>query len=285
MAMRFAPGSPMPRVPPVLKLSDNAFWISSMPGPLSSGPMVIAELIPACDECTEERFRGDRCLIVVPLHPTDEVFGALMISAPRSMAEESDADKLCGEIDGDLSFALFRIHQQAAHKKAEREREHLMMAVEQAGEGTTIKVYLPRAEAGLEPGRREEDQTKELTGEETVLIVEDDYSIRKMIVRILGRYGYRILDASDGKKALEVCSGFEGKIHLLITDVIMPDMNGKALAERLRAERPDMKVLFMSGYTQNIIMQKGILTTDIHYIQKPFFFEGLAMKVRKALGN
>ncbi|MBW2041043.1 MAG: PAS domain S-box protein [Deltaproteobacteria bacterium] len=135
------------------------------------------------------------------------------------------------------------------------------------GQGTTIKVYLPRAGAGLEPGRREEDQTKGPTGEETVLIVEDE------------------LEAADGKKALEVCSGFGGKIHLLVTDVIMPGMNGKALAERLRAERPDMKVLFMSGYTQNIIMQKGVLPADIHYIQKPFSFEGLARKVREALGD
>ncbi|MBW2169558.1 MAG: response regulator [Deltaproteobacteria bacterium] len=153
------------------------------------------------------------------------------------------------------------------------------------GQGTTIKVYLPRAGAGLEPGRREEVKKNELAGEETVLIVEDDDSVRKMAVRILGKYGYRILEAADGKKALEVCSGFGGKIHLLVTDVIMPGMNGKELAERLRAERPDMKVLFMSGYTQNIIMQKGVLPADIHYIQKPFSFEGLARKVREALGD
>ncbi len=593
----------------------------------SSGPMVIAEPIPACDECTEEGFRGDRCLIGVPLHHAGEVFGALMISAPRSMAEEADAHKLCGEIGGDLGFALFRIHQQAAHKKTERERKHLMMAVEQAGEivlvadpdgtiqyvnpaftavtgysreevvgqnprllksgkqdrafyrdlwetitsgrtwkgrmvnkrkdgtfyteastispvrdvsgnivnfvavkrdiseniriqkekgalqgqlmqaqkmesigvlaggvahdfnnllttilgcaelalaelgkeepiyediteikkageraarltsqllafsrkeirepelldlngtleemekmlrrliredielvvipepglrqvyldpsqmdqiimnlvvnardampdggtltletanvkldrvyfrnhgidndpgpyvmlavtdtgigmdqdvqtkmfdpffttkdrgtgtglglatlygiikqnkgylwsysepgqGTTMKVYLPKAKEILETGDREEAHEGGLTGAETVLVAEDNDPVRDVTLKILDQFGYRTLEARDGEEAVRVSRDFEGEIHLLLTDVIMPGMSGKELSERLQSMRPDMKVLYMSGYTENIIMQKGLLPADIHYIQKPFSLKGLASKVKETI--
>ncbi|MBW1677410.1 MAG: response regulator, partial [Deltaproteobacteria bacterium] len=151
------------------------------------------------------------------------------------------------------------------------------------GQGTTMKIYLPRATEGIETARQEPVQTDILTGEETVLIVEDEDAVRKMAIKFLKKYGYRVLEAANGKEAIEIFRQFHGTIHLLITDVIMPGMNGKELAERLLAERPDMKVLFMSGYTQNIIMQKGIMPADIHYIQKPFSFEGLAKKVRETI--
>lgn len=151
------------------------------------------------------------------------------------------------------------------------------------GQGTAMTVYLPRAEEGIEPGQRDDVQAVGLTGEETVLIVEDNDSVRKMAVKSLSKYGYRVLEAVGGKKAMEICRQFKGAIHLLITDVVMPGMNGKELSERLRSERPDIKVLFMSGYTQDIILQKGILSPAIHYIQKPFSGQTLARKVRESI--
>ena len=159
-------------------------------------------------------------------------------------------------------------------------------AYSEPGQGTTMKVYLPRAGEVLEPGRSGDMEVGGgLTGAETVLVVEDNQQVLDTTLKVLARYGYRTLAARNGDEAARVGRDFEGKIHLLVTDVIMPGMNGKELAERLRAERPDMKVLFMSGYTQNIIVQKGILPGDIHYIQKPFSLEALARKVREALGD
>jgi len=159
-------------------------------------------------------------------------------------------------------------------------------AYSEPGQGTTMKVYLPRAGEVLEPGRGGDMEVGGgLTGAETILVVEDNDQVLDMIVKILDRYGYRTLPARDGAEAVRVARDFEGEIHLLLTDVIMPGLSGKEVAERLRSERPDMKVLFMSGYTENIIMQKGILSGDIHYIQKPFSFEGLVRKVREAIDD
>jgi len=159
-------------------------------------------------------------------------------------------------------------------------------AYSEPGQGTTMKVYLPRAGEVLEPGRGGDMEVGDgLTGAETILVVEDNDQVLDMIVKILDRYGYRTLPARDGAEAVRVARDFEGEIHLLLTDVIMPGLSGKEVAERLRSERPDMKVLFMSGYTENIIMQKGILSGDIHYIQKPFSFEGLVRKVREAIDD
>ena len=151
------------------------------------------------------------------------------------------------------------------------------------GEGTTMKVYLPKAKEILETGDREEAHEGGLTGAETVLVAEDNDPVRDVTLKILDQFGYRTLEARDGEEAVRVSRDFEGEIHLLLTDVIMPGMSGKELSERLRSTRPDMKVLYMSGYTENIIMQKGLLPEDIHYIQKPFSFKALARKVRETI--
>ncbi len=153
------------------------------------------------------------------------------------------------------------------------------------GQGTTIKVYLPRAEDVLEPGHREDAHLKELTGSETVMVLEDNDLVRNMALKVLKRYGYHTLEARDGKEAIRVSRDFDGVIHLLLTDVIMPGMSGKEVSEKLQAERPAMQTLYMSGYTQNIIIQKGILTSDIHYIQKPFTPKALARVVRETIEN
>lgn len=152
------------------------------------------------------------------------------------------------------------------------------------GQGTTMKVYFPRAKE--EPGQggaAVEGQEGSLAGSETVLVAEDNDNVRKMAVRSLSRFGYRVLEARDGAEAIRVSQDLDGEIDLLLTDVIMPGMSGKELAERLGSMRPETKVLYMSGYTHNVILNKGVLWSGTHYIQKPFAPEVLAKKVREVL--
>ena len=157
-------------------------------------------------------------------------------------------------------------------------------AYSEPGQGTTIKIYLPRAqEEILESGHRGDEHLEKLAGSETILVLEDDNLVRNMALKVLDRYGYRTLMASNGEEAIRVSRDFDGVIHLLLTDVIMPGMSGKDAADRLQVERPAMKTLYMSGYTHNIIMQKGILPSDIHYIHKPFSPRALAKKVREVI--
>lgn len=151
------------------------------------------------------------------------------------------------------------------------------------GEGTTFKIYLPRY-AGVE----EDIPTKSVDVDpvangETVLLVEDDVSILQLGKRFLVNMGYRVITAGTPKEAIILAQSQDRDIHLLITDVVMPEMNGRELAERLRAIHPEMKTLFMSGYTANVIAHQGVLEKGVHFIQKPFSRHGLSVKVREAL--
>ena len=120
-------------------------------------------------------------------------------------------------------------------------------------------------------------------GNETILLVEDDEVVRKLVREVLDNEGYRLLEAANGVAALSICAQYEEPIHLLLTDVIMPEMNGRALADRLVPQRPEMKVLFMSGYTDDVIADHGVLDTGTAFIQKPFVLDVLARKVRDVL--
>jgi CheY-like chemotaxis protein len=155
----------------------------------------------------------------------------------------------------------------------------------QEGEGTTFKIYLPRAledtGAGVEVG----DEEKLPGGSETILLVEDDAEVRKLTERILQRQGYLLLAVEDGQEALELLDHYAGPIHLLLTDVIMPGISGRALAEQLRQQQPSLKILFMSGYADNILGAQGVLTPEVAFLQKPFSPSTLARKVRAALDN
>jgi len=153
----------------------------------------------------------------------------------------------------------------------------------EVGKGTTFKIYLPRVDEPAEE-LRVKKETKELPfGNETILLVEDDASVRKLAIKILKRQGYEILEAADGDGALEICKGLEKPVHLLLTDVVMPGMSGRQVADKLREVRGDFKVLYMSGYTDNAISLHGILEEGLEYIQKPFTVESLARKVREVL--
>ncbi len=118
---------------------------------------------------------------------------------------------------------------------------------------------------------------------ETILLVEDDEVVRKLVSEVLDNEGYRLLEAANGVAALSICAQYEERIHLLLTDVIMPEMSGRALADRLVPQYPEMKVLFMSGYTDDVIVHHGVLDAGTAFIQKPFAPDVLARKVRDVL--
>ena len=150
------------------------------------------------------------------------------------------------------------------------------------GQGTAFKIYFPRVDEPVEE-LREEVVKEVVRGDETILVVEDEETVRKLAVRVLKRQGYKILEASEGGRALLLCEEFKDRIHLILTDVVMPGISGRKLVDRLKEIHPEMKVLYMSGYTDNAILHHGILEEGTNFIQKPFSMDGLARKVREVL--
>jgi CheY-like chemotaxis protein len=149
------------------------------------------------------------------------------------------------------------------------------------GVGTTFKVYLPRVDAvAARPGAL---PAAAAGGDETVLLVEDEPGVRQLASRILGRLGYRVLEAANGRAALDLAAAYDGPIHLVLTDAVMPEMSGPALSERLAATRPEARVLFMSGYTDDDIVRRGLLRAESDFVQKPFTPDVLARRVREVL--
>jgi CheY-like chemotaxis protein len=148
--------------------------------------------------------------------------------------------------------------------------------------GTTFKIYLPRYTGAIE-GEKKEVNGRSLAGNETVLVVEDDPQILNLCRKALEKQGYAVLAANQPGEAIALCETHQGRIHLLVTDVVMPAMNGKEMKERIETLRPGIKVLFMSGYTANVIAHRGVLSEGVHFIQKPFSIAALAAKVREVL--
>jgi signal transduction histidine kinase len=151
------------------------------------------------------------------------------------------------------------------------------------GKGTTFKIYLPRVDEPLEEIKERVVKEELPRGSETILLVEDEEMVRKLAVQILKRQGYTVLEGSHGNEAFNICNKHDGPIHLLVTDVVMPKMSGLELAERIASIQPEIKVLYMSGYTDNAITHHGVLEKGMNYIQKPFTVDGLARKVREVL--
>ena len=152
------------------------------------------------------------------------------------------------------------------------------------GVGTTFEIYLPvLAEEGFDAGIAA--AVPALGGSETVLVVEDQREVRNYAVQVLEAYGYRVLQAEDADEALRCCAQERGQIHLVLTDVVMPNQSGVELARQLEKLRPASKVLLMSGYTDDVIVRQGVVDDDVHFIEKPFSPEELARKVRAVLAG
>ena len=154
------------------------------------------------------------------------------------------------------------------------------------GVGTTFKVYFPAVDGALQASRSSvPPESQALHGSETILLVEDDERVRVLARAILRKYGYEVLVATSGGDALLLCEQHAATIHLLLTDVVMLHMSGRELAKRLVSVRPQMKVLYMSGYTDDAVVRHGVLEATINFIQKPITPEALARKVREVLGE
>jgi CheY-like chemotaxis protein len=151
------------------------------------------------------------------------------------------------------------------------------------GLGTTIQVYLPAIEAVAPSDKLHPSLRRMPTGRETVLLVEDEEGVREFGREVLKKCGYIVLEAGDGEEALEVAARQPGPIHLVVTDVVMPRLGGRALAERLRTERPEIKVLYISGYTDDAVIRHGLVAAEHGLLQKPFSGAALATKVREVL--
>jgi signal transduction histidine kinase len=158
-----------------------------------------------------------------------------------------------------------------------------IMVESEAGRGTTFRIYLPRVEGTAAVSERTTISSLLPVGTETILLVEDEAGVRRLSLTVLETQGYVVLEAPSGDVALQVARSETGPIHLVVTDVVMPGMNGRELWDRLKVLRPDSRVLFMSGYTDDAIARHGVLEPGIAFLQKPFTPFSLAQKVREVL--
>jgi CheY-like chemotaxis protein len=161
----------------------------------------------------------------------------------------------------------------------------IVSAYSEVGRGTTFKVYLPRVFGSGQTAVVKAEQLPVPGGIETVLLVEDEESVRHMAQEILQLNGYSVLDASNGNEAIKVSAQHHGVIDLMVTDVVMPLLGGRQLAEKLALTRPDMRVLYMSGYTDDAIVRHGVLDGRASFLEKPFTPDAFARKIREVLAS
>jgi two-component system cell cycle sensor histidine kinase/response regulator CckA len=158
-----------------------------------------------------------------------------------------------------------------------------ILVYSEMGYGTVFKIYLPRVQESVAVDTTIHSERKDYRGTETILVVEDEDGVRKVVVEMLQKQGYHVLAASGGQEAIDLCASNQERIDMLITDVVMPKMSGRELADRIRVMRPSINVLFVSGYTDSAIVHHGVLDPGTDFLQKPFAPEQLAAKVREVL--
>jgi DNA-binding response OmpR family regulator len=154
----------------------------------------------------------------------------------------------------------------------------------EVGHGTTFNIYLPRVEGAAEAHGAASMSGAAAGGSETVLLVEDEESVRHLVRDTLRSKGYHVLEAQDGQAGLTAAELFEEKIDLVLTDVVMPTMGGRELVQQLLVSRPGIKVLYLSGYTEDAIVNDGTTESGKTFLQKPFTLQNLSRKVREVLG-
>jgi CheY-like chemotaxis protein len=164
-----------------------------------------------------------------------------------------------------------------------KQSEGYVWVYSELGRGSTFKVYLPRVDGPAEALPAAKVPAANQTGSETILLVEDQPQVRELAEMVLGGKGYSVVVAATPEEAERVCEQRDREIHLLLTDVIMPGVSGRELARRLTARQPNMRVLYMSGYTFNVMAQGGMLEDGVAFLQKPFTPSTLADKVREVL--
>jgi CheY-like chemotaxis protein len=158
-----------------------------------------------------------------------------------------------------------------------------IMAYSEPGRGTTFKIYFPRTDEGLSVVQKAK---KEIPGgSETILVVEDETALRELTCLLLQEAGYAVIESSGAEDALAAAKDSQRKIHLLLTDVVMPGLDGRDLANQMVVLRPRLKVLYMSGYTDDVIVHRGVLTQGTVLVQKPFTKNTLLQKVRETLDS
>ncbi len=155
--------------------------------------------------------------------------------------------------------------------------------ISELGKGTTARIYLPVAEEAPAEARAERAASRTPTGTETILLVEDETRVRKLIVDVLHSRGYTVLEATRGEEAMRVSQAYEGPIHLALLDVVMPEMSGPDFYRQIEPLRPELRVLYISGYTDEAILHHGISESGAAFLQKPFLPDALARKVRDVL--
>jgi len=166
-----------------------------------------------------------------------------------------------------------------------KQSEGAVWVYSEVGKGTTFKIYLPRVDDVALTSEQARQLQPVPGGRETVLVVEDEEIVRALSSEILEKHGYKVLSAANGPEGLRLCREFSGRIDLLITDVVMPRMSGRELAEQLAITRPETRVLYMSGFTDDAIVRHGVLDDDVFFIQKPFSPDALAFKTRSVLDS
>lgn len=153
------------------------------------------------------------------------------------------------------------------------------------GQGTTFKIYLPVCEIAGESHAEPPEESEPVVETKTILVAEDDEMVRSLTCLGLRKYGFIVLEAVDTREAIAQGADFPGQIDLLLTDVVMPQMSGHQLAEKILQLRPGIKVLYMSGYTDNAIVHHGVLDPGLEFLQKPFSPKMLTQKIRSILRN
>ena len=149
-------------------------------------------------------------------------------------------------------------------------------------QGTLFKVYLPRVDESVQPAKKEPEAVV-LESCKTILLAEDSVSLREMAREYLESVGYVVLEAASGREALQKAKEFDGPIHLLLTDIVMPEMSGPELARHMTELRPEIKIIFTSGYTNDAIARQGVLDPAVAFIQKPYRPKALARKIQEVL--